>query len=168
VRRIELEGSLLEKLAAAAHDIFCEGLKQKGYHYGPQTDPKHKKHSSLLPYEKLPEDEKEQNRLNVRDIANKLSHAGYLMRPARSHEHPFNFPAGDLDTLSQLEHERWMKDKFDSGWQLGVKTNKSMKLHQALVPWSDLPEGEREKDRELVRGIPRILARAGFAVEKSS
>ena len=167
VRQIELEGELLEKLAAAAHEVFCEGLKQKGHRYGPQTDGEQKTHSSLLPYDKLPEDEKEQNRLNVKDIANKLSHAGYLMRPARSHEHPFNFPAGDLDTLSQLEHERWMNDKFNSGWQFAAKTDKPKKLHQALVAWADLPNEEKEKDREMVRGIPRILARVGFAVEKS-
>ena len=167
VRQIELEGDLLEKLAAAAHEVFCEGLKQKGYRYGPQTDGDQKTHSSLLPYDKLPEDEKEQNRLNVKDIANKLSHAGYLMRPARSHEHPFNFPAGDLDTLSQLEHERWMNDKFNTGWQFAATTDKPKKLHQALVAWADLPNEAKEKDREMVRGIPRILARVGFAVEKS-
>jgi hypothetical protein len=86
VRQIELEGDLLEKLAVAAHEVFCDGLKRKGYRYGARTDAKQKTHSSLLPYAELPEDEKEQNRLNVRDIANKLSQGGYLMRPARSHE----------------------------------------------------------------------------------
>jgi hypothetical protein len=168
VRQIELEGPLLEKLAAAAHEVFCEGLKKKGYRYGPQTDARRKKHSSLLPYDKLPEDEKEQNRINVRDIVNKLSLAGYRMRPSRSHEHPFNFPDGDLDTLSQLEHDHWMKDKLDSSWQVADKTDKVKKLHKALVPWIDLPEEEKEKDREMVRSIPRILAKAGYAVEKSS
>jgi hypothetical protein len=167
VRQIELEGALLEKLAAAAHEVFCEGLRKKGYRYGTQTDSKQKIHSSLLPYEQLPDDEKEQNRLNVRDIANKLSHAGYLMRPARSHEHPFNFPEGDLDTLSQMEHERWMNDKLSTGWQFAAKTDKAKKLHQALVLWEKLPKKEKDKDREMVRGIPKILARAGFAVEKS-
>jgi len=167
VRQIELEGDLLEKLAVAAHEVFCEGLKRKGYQYGTQTDSRRKTHSSLLPYEELPEDEKEQNRLNVRDIANKLSHTKYLMRPARSHEHPFNFPEDDLDTLSRMEHERWMNDKFNAGWQYAAKTDKAKKLHQALVPWEKLPKKEKDKDREMVRGIPRILARAGFAVEKS-
>jgi hypothetical protein len=167
VRQIELEGELLEKLAAAAHEIFYEGLKAKGYRYGPLTDSKRKIHSSLVPYEELSEDEKEQNRLNVRDIANKLSRAGYVMRPARSHEHPFNFPGEDLDILSELEHERWVKDKLNAGWKGAAKTDKGKKLHKALVPWADLPDEEKEKDREMVRGIPRILAKAGFAVEKS-
>jgi hypothetical protein len=167
VREIELEGDLLETLAAATHEIFCEGLKQKGYRYGPQTDDKQKTHTSLLPYDELPEDMKEQNRLNVRDIANKLSLAGYLMRPARSHERPFTFPNGDLENLSEMEHNRWMNSKISSGWQFAAKTEPEKKLNQTLVPWADLPEKEKDKDRKLVRSIPAILAKAGYAIEKS-
>jgi hypothetical protein len=166
-RQIELEGDLLEKLAAAAHEVFCEGLSKKGYRYAPETDNEQKTNSSLLPYLELPEDLKEQNRLNVSDIANKLSHAGYLMRPARSHEHPFNFPDGDLETLSEMEHTRWMDAKFRAGWQFAARTDPGKKLNQTLLPWADLPEDEKDKDRDLVRGIPGILARAGFAVEKT-
>jgi hypothetical protein len=167
VRQIELEGELLEKLAAAAHEVFCEGLKQIGYRYGSHNNNEQKTHSSLIAYEELPEEEKEQNRLNVRDIANKLAHAGYLMRPARSHERPFNFPGNDLETLAEMEHERWMNFKLNAGWQYAPKTDKSKKMNQTLVPWKDLPEEEKDKDRELVRNIPRILAKAGFAIEKS-
>jgi hypothetical protein len=166
VGQIELKGDLLEKLAAAAHEIFCEGLRKKGYRYGAKTDDEKKIHSSLLSYKELPEEEKEQNRNNVRDIANKLSHTRYLMRPARSHEHPFNFPEDDLETLSEMEHIRYMTDKLNAGWHYAPKTDKAKKLNQTLVPWTNLPDEEKEKDRELVRGIPRILAKAGFAVEK--
>lgn len=167
VRQIELEGELLEKLAIAAHEVFCDGLKKKGYRYGPQTNSRLKTHSSLLPFAELPDDEKEQNRLNVRDIANKLSHTKYLMRPARSHEQPIKFPEDDLDTLSRMEHERWMNAKFSAGWQYAAKTDKAKKLHKALLPWEKLPTKEKDKDREMVRGIPRILAKAGYAVEKT-
>jgi hypothetical protein len=37
-----------------------------------------------------------------------------------------------------------------------------------LVPWKKLPENGKEKDRDLVRGIPVILARAGYAIVKAS
>lgn len=166
VRQIELEGELLEKLAIAAHEVFCEDLNKKGYRYGPETNNRNKTHSSLLTYEELSEDEKEQNRLNVRDIANKLSHTRYLMRPARSHEHPFNFPEDDLDILSKMEHDRWMNAKLRAGWQYAAKTDKTKKIHKALLPWEKLPTKEKDKNREMVRGIPRILAKAGYAVEK--
>ena len=119
VRQIEMEGEQLEKLAQAAHEVFCAGLRKKGYQYGPETSEALKTHSALLPFKELPEDEKESNRRNVRDIVNKLSVAGYLMRPARSHERVINFPQDSLDLLARMEHERWVEAKLAAGWQYG-------------------------------------------------
>lgn len=163
---LELEGDILEKLAAAAHAVFCEGLTLQGYQYGPLNDETKKEHSSLVPYEELSEDEKHQNRQNVRDIPNKLALSGYIMRPAKSNEPPFGFPGADLEQLAMREHERWVRDKLGAGWKYAARTDKTKKLHQALLAWDKLPEEEKEKDRVLVRGIPDILARAGYAVEK--
>jgi hypothetical protein len=182
-----LNGELLERMAEAAHDIFCEDLRSKGYSLGTSNDDEQKIHSSLRPYADLPESEKEQNRSNVRDIANKLGLAGYVMMPARSNEPPFNFPGPDLEQLAELEHDRWMRLKLESGWRYAPTTDKNDKLHNALMPWRKLPAAERtrvyaaydgavgdgplpelekEKDRTLVRGIPRILSRAGYTVVK--
>jgi len=36
----------------------------------------------------------------------------------------------------------------------------------AVMGTRKLPEEEQEKDRDLVRGIPRILAQAGYAIVK--
>jgi hypothetical protein len=88
------------------------------------------------------------------------------MIPARSNEPPFNFPGAQLEILAQEEHERWMRFKLDSGWGYAPKRNDPKKLHPCLVRWEELPEAVREKDRNLVRGIPAILARAGFTVLK--
>jgi hypothetical protein len=90
------------------------------------------------------------------------------MIPARSNEPPFNFPGKPLELLAEAEHKRWMQSKFDDGWKYGPKTNRAKKLHQCLIPWKKLPEEEKEKDRVLVRGIPEILARAGYAIVKAS
>ena len=166
VQQVELEGTMLESLAEAAHEVFCEGIKARGFQYGPKTDEKLKTHNALLPFAELSEDLKEANRLNVRDIPTKLAAAGYIMIPARSNEPPFNFPGQPLETLAEAEHERWMQSKFDVGWAYAPETDKAKKLHQCLIPWKDLPEDEKEKDRVLVRGIPEILARAGYAIVK--
>jgi hypothetical protein len=172
MQQLELEGELLEKLASAAHEVFCEELRSQGYQYSPVTDADMKVHSSLLPYQELPEIEKEQNRQNVRDIPAKLALVGYIMRPARSNEPPFEFPGLDLEFLAEREHERWMRDQQAAGWKYAPKTDKSHKLHKDLRPWNDLPDepgdkdSAKDKDRFLVRGIPAILSRAGYAIEK--
>ena len=164
VQQVELEGSILESLAEAAHEVFCEGIKARGYQYGSKTDEVLKTHQALLPYAKLSEDLKEQNRQNVGDIPVKLASAGYIMIPARSNEPPFNFPGKPLEDLAKAEHERWMQFKLDECWVYAPETDKAKKLHKCMVSWDKLPEEEKEKDRDLVRGIPVILARAGYAI----
>jgi len=167
VQQVELEGPMLESLAEAAHEVFCDGLRERGFKFGPKTDEALKTHNALLSYAELPEDLKEANRLNVRDIPTKLAVAGYIMIPARSNEPPFNFPGHPLEILAETEHKRWMQSKFDDGWEYAPETDRAKKLHKLLVPWDRLPEEEKEKDRDLVRGIPVILARAGYAIVKS-
>lgn len=186
VQQIELEGELLERLAAAAHETFCDGLRARRYRYGKETDERKRTHRFLIPYAKLPEEEKAQNRGNARDIPAKLAAAGYVMVPARSNEPPFNFPGADLETLAEAEHDRWMKAKIAAGYRWGTRTDPLTKRHKDLLPWrklnSDLasarytpieaaalgsgllPKKAKDKDRDLVRGIPRILARAGFTI----
>ncbi|MFO8035827.1 MAG: RyR domain-containing protein [Anaerolineales bacterium] len=167
VQQVNLEGDILEKLARSHHQLFCQQMEEKGYQYGPTTDEEQKTHSALLPWEELPEHEKEQNRSAVRDIPQKLSQIGYVMVPARSNE-PAHFPRGkqDLETLSRLEHKRWMKAKLEDGWEYAPETNKEEKLHKALLPWDDerLAEEEKDKDRDLIRAIPKLLSEIGYTV----
>lgn len=156
VQQVELSGKLLEDLAEAAHEIYREGLKSRG----------DKTYASSLAYADLPEDLKIQNRQNVRDIPNKLVSVGLAMIPAKSNEPAFTFPGDTLNQLAKMEHERWMRDKLTNDWKYTRKTNKDRKLNQALLPWDKLPENEKEKDRDLVRGIPEILSRAGYTIAK--
>ncbi len=184
MQRLELEGEILEKLAEAVHELFCEELKSQGYRAGDKTDNKKKIHSSLSKYEELPDDEKDQNRDQVRDIPNKLAQVGYVMMPARTSEPPFGFTDEDIELLATEEHERWMKLKIANGWRFDPQTDKENRLHSCLLPWdvgkeeqiqrspeerqalgtSDLPENEKEKDRQAVRNIAKILARAGYTI----
>ena len=59
-----------------------------------------------------------------------------------------------------------MRDKEKSGWTYAPKTNKDLKQHESLEPWNELSEEERDKDREMIRGVPKILAKAGYAIVK--
>jgi hypothetical protein len=168
VQQVELEGQMLEVLAEAAHEVFHEGMKARGYRYDSKTDDSLKTHNALLPFAELPEDLKEENRLNVYDIPAKLAMSGYVMIPARSNEPSFTFPGDDLECLAEVEHNRWARSRLDDGWTYAPETNKNKKQHKCLVPWEKLPEEEKEKDRDMVRGIPVILARAGYAIVKAS
>jgi hypothetical protein len=125
----------------------------------------------------------------VRDIATKLARIGYVMVPSRSHQPPFDFPEPNLDLLAEMEHDRWMKATLAEGWRWAPETAKSMKRHKDLVLWRTLTEeekarrfsveelaalgpgelhtDEKEKDRDLVKGIPAILAKLGYTVVRT-
>jgi RyR domain len=176
VQRIDLEGEALEALARAAHAVYSKGVAAG-------------KGAAAVDYDALPEHEKMQNRGTVRDIATKLAHIGYVMVPARSHQPPFDFPDPHLDLLAEMEHDRWLKAKLSEGWRWAARTDKPNKRHSDLVLWrtlteeekarrfspeeldalgpSLLTEAEQDKDRDLVRGIPAILATAGYTVVRT-
>jgi len=181
VQQPELDGEVLENLAEAAHKVYCEQQAARGWKYGPHKNEATKENPSLVEFDQLPEEEKEQNRGQVRDIPGKLAYAGCYMVPARGGEPAFTFPDGVLEELASMEHTRWMCAKTRDGWRYAPKSDKSKKLHSCLLPWhlgdlaaytgfaeslgiEELPEEEKEKDRTAVREIATILTRAGYTV----
>lgn len=149
-------------MAEAAHEAFCESLISQGFQYGQEANSELKTHPALVKYNLLPEDLKEASRANVRDIPRKLHQLGYRIATGGDHDATLNFSDVELERLAQLEHHRWMEHRLESGWSFGPKTDPARKIHASLVVWDELFEEEREKDRAMVRSIPKILAAAGY------
>ena len=72
-----------------------------------------------------------------------------------------------LERLAEAAHKVWMDGKLRDGWKYGPETDKDKKIHSCLVPYYQLSETDRDSDRDMVRGIPEILAAAGFKMEKA-
>lgn len=58
---IEL-GKLIEQMAKNVHEVWAESRISQGWVYGEQRDDEKKTHPCLVPYEELPEEEKEYDR----------------------------------------------------------------------------------------------------------
>jgi hypothetical protein len=73
-------------------------------------------------------------------------------------EHPVSFPDGERDreTLSIMEHRRWMLEKYENGWILGTRDN-SIKRHNCLIPWEELSDIEQAKDADAIDLMIRLL-----------
>ncbi len=166
VQRPDLEGELLERLARAAHRVFRTDLAAKGYVYGEVDDPDQKFSDSLVDYDDLSEYKKKENRDNVRDIPTKLAKVGCMMVPAATEPAPTDFTEEEIEILSRAEHCRWMRD-LGPGWRFGTPTDKPLKIHEAYLPWDELRDEQRDKDRNLVRQVPTILREAGYAMIRS-
>jgi hypothetical protein len=77
------------------------------------------------------------------------------------------FDEETLEKLAEAAHEVWMDGRLREGWRYGPVTDKEQKIHSSLVPYDRLSEADKESDRDFVRGIPRILRKAGFTIVKS-
>lgn len=118
-------------------------------------------------WERLREDLRESNRRQADQIPEKLQAAGYGLRPAAGGEPaPFVFTPEEVEILARMEHDRWLAEKTSAGWRYGVPRNDAQKLHPSLIPWEDLPESEKDKDRQPVRAIPELLAAAGLEISR--
>jgi hypothetical protein len=69
-----------------------------------------------------------------------------------------------LERLAEAAHDVWMEGKIRDGWKYGPVTDKALRIHNCLVPYDHLTEADKESDRDLVRGIPKILAAAGYTM----
>ena len=58
---IELE-TLVEQMSKNVHEVWAETRIKQGWTYGPERNDALKKHPCLIPYEKLPEEEKDYDR----------------------------------------------------------------------------------------------------------
>lgn len=68
---------LTELLAKNAHDIWARGRMAEGWTYGPARDDGAKKHPDLIPYEGLPESEKEYDRQTATETLKAIMTLGY-------------------------------------------------------------------------------------------
>lgn len=147
-----------EELAPHVHGFYLELAKKENW----KTD-------YPMPYEELPDEIKQDNLAAARRLPDVLALAGLIVVDAG------HGPGADksivravieqnIELLSEAEHDGWMAYKLGSGWRYGEKRDNAKKLHGALVPYIDLSEADKHKDRNAVRCYPEIVAQAGFLI----
>jgi hypothetical protein len=120
---------------------------------------------SLVDWDALPDSLQESNRRQVDHIGEKLRAVGYSIGLLTDWDaEAFEFGAAEVETMAQLEHERWMEERKLDHWSYGEVKNLRHKISPSLVPWDDLDEAVKGYDREFVRAIPRLLAENAFQV----
>jgi hypothetical protein len=74
-------GALLERnldvLAQMEHDGWQEQKRKEGWTYGPVRQDDRRKHNLLIPFDRLPEVEKNKDRQSIRDYPELVGRAGF-------------------------------------------------------------------------------------------
>lgn len=64
-------------------------------------------------------------------------------------------------------HEVWAQKRIAEGWKYGPERNASLKEHECLVPYNELPEGEKDYDRKIVMETLKAIVKLGYKIEKA-
>lgn len=90
------------------------------------------------------------------------------------HPHPIDVSDVDLDdelmelteAIAENAHEVWGWNRYNEGWRYGEKRDDDLKLHPDMIPYSELPEGEKQYDRALAMNTIRLVRKLGFNIER--
>ena len=76
------------------------------------------------------------------------------------------------EALAEFVHDIWAEARFKSGFIYGPENNtdlsKGPKTNKDLVPYSDLPESEKDYDRNSAMMTLQMVRYLGYNIEKSS
>ena len=71
-----------------------------------------------------------------------------------------------LEAMAKNVHEIWAKERLAQGWTYGEKRDDAQKRHPCLVAYEDLPEEEKEYDRNTSIGTLKLILKLGFKIKK--
>ena len=71
-----------------------------------------------------------------------------------------------LEAMAKNVHEIWAQERIAQGWTYGMKRDDVLKHHPCLVPYEDLPEEEKEYDRNTSIGTLKLIVKLGFKISQ--
>ena len=77
---------------------------------------------------------------------------------------------GDLEELQEAiaenAHDVWAEARKKEGWTYGKERDDSNKLHPDLIPYTALPDSEKEYDRIMAFNTIKLVKKLGFDIVK--
>lgn len=71
-----------------------------------------------------------------------------------------------VEQMSKNVHEVWAATRIKQGWTYGPQRSDDKKTHPCLIPYEDLPEEEREYDRNTSISTLKLILNLGFKISK--
>ncbi len=70
------------------------------------------------------------------------------------------------EEMARNVHEVWSRTRINDGWTYGPERNDAQKKHPCLVPYDELPESEKEYDRNTSQETLKLILKLGFEIRK--
>lgn len=71
------------------------------------------------------------------------------------------------EQLARNTHETWARQRLKDGWRYGPERDDARKEHPCLVPYDDLPESEKQYDRNTALETLKTIMSLGYRLESS-
>jgi hypothetical protein len=71
-----------------------------------------------------------------------------------------------VEVMAKNVHDVWAETRIRDGWSYGPTRNDERKELPCLVAYEELPESEREYDRNTAIGTLKLIHKLGFKVTK--
>jgi len=70
------------------------------------------------------------------------------------------------EQIAENVHDIWSVGRLSQGWTYGKKRDDAKKETPCLVPYSELPESEKEYDRNTALETLKLIVALGYKIEK--
>jgi ryanodine receptor 2 len=70
------------------------------------------------------------------------------------------------ERLAEHAHDIYCRQRLAEGWRYGPERNDATKENPTLVPYRELPESEKEYDRQVVMGTLKAIIALGYRIER--
>jgi class 3 adenylate cyclase/tetratricopeptide (TPR) repeat protein len=171
---------LTEILARNTHDLWAQKRIAEGWNFGLQRDDAHKKHPCLVPYDDLPDSEKNYDRQTAMEAIKALLARGYRIEPpaknvtdeclnsnekelVESRSIKTDFASQDKATLLSLWAERDRKLDLHSSQTYCALAERLLRVGEPLIAYDVTSGGLRlfDQDVRLRQLLSLALARSG-------
>ena len=71
------------------------------------------------------------------------------------------------EAIAENAHDRWALERQSEGWTYGSKRDDSKLETPDMVPYSKLPESEKQYDRVMAEDTLKLLVALGYKIEKN-
>jgi hypothetical protein len=149
---------LIERFAHAIHDRYLEHEVSLGYPMGSRP--------ALRPWAELSEVLRDGNRAQAANFGELLRSRDWMLMPVGDTGEPFDLSEAEVEELAQAEHVRWRRHRERQGYSYGPERRDDGpdRRHPSMVDWDELTEADRDRDRDVIRNMPAVLAQAGLRI----
>jgi hypothetical protein len=71
------------------------------------------------------------------------------------------------EELARNAHDIWAKQRMAEGWRFGSRRDDAKKEHPCLIPYEQLPESEKEYDRNAAMQTLKAIVALGYRIVKA-